>query len=103
MEKSAIDMILDEDCNENIVLYDEDNNAIEFEQVCVIPQVLGEDNVIIYVMLHPISGVDDIEEDDALVFRIDEIDGEPMLVIEDDQNTIDWVFDEYYALLDNAN
>ena len=102
MEKSAVEMILDENCNDNVVLYDEDDNAFEFEQVCVIPQVIGEDNVIIYVMLHPVDGFDDIEEDDALVFRIDDIDGEPMLMLEDDQNTIDWVFEEYYALLENA-
>ncbi len=102
MERSAVEMILDEECNENIVLYDEDDNAIEFEQICVIPQVIGEDNVVIYVMLHPVSGVEDIEEDDALVFRIDDMDDEPMLILEDDQNVIDWVFSEYYALLENA-
>jgi hypothetical protein len=40
-----------------------------------------------------------IAEDEALVFVIDEIDDEDCLVIVEDDNIVDKVFEEYYKML----
>ena len=95
-EKSPIDMILDEKNDENIVLYDENNNESEFEQIAVIPV-----NEKTYVLLKPVSleKWEGIGEDEALVFAIEEIDDEDCLILEEDQKVIDEVFDNYYDLL----
>lgn len=95
-EKSPIDMILDEENDENIVLFDENNNETEFEQVAVIPM---DDKT--YVLLKPVElkKWEGIGEDEALVFAIEEIDDEDCLILEEDQKVIDKVFDSYYDML----
>ena len=45
---------------------------------------------------------DEIEEDEALVFVIDEYEDESALVIVDDDRLIDIVFKEYYEMLEEA-
>ena len=51
-EKSAIEKLLDENNNENIVLFDENDNATEFEQVALIPL---EDKT--YAILKPVTKI----------------------------------------------
>lgn len=93
-EKSPIDILLDEENNENIKLYDEKNNCVEFEQVAIVP--IEEK---IYAILRPVSGMEGIAEDEALVFSIEEIDEEDCLVVCDDDKIIDEVFKQYYEML----
>lgn len=99
-ELSPIEMLLDENNDENIRLYNEENKEVEFEQIALIPI----DNKT-YAILRPVSGMEDIAEDEALVFVIDEIDDEECLVVVEDDEIVDKVFDEYYHMLeeDEAN
>jgi len=93
-EKSPIEILLDQENNENIKLYDEKNNCVEFEQVAIIP--IDEK---IYAILRPVAGLDGVGEDEALVFSIEEVDEEDCLVVVDDDTVVDAVFEQYYKLL----
>ena len=98
MDISPIEKILDENNEDPIILYDEENREIEFDQVAVIPL-----NEKIYVILKPITEIEGVADDEALVFVIEEIEDEDTLVLVDDEQIIDLVFDEYYKLLDEAD
>lgn len=91
---SPIDMLLDENNNENIVLFNEDNQKVEFEQIALVPI-----DSRVYALLKPVLHIDGIGEDEALVFTIEEIDGEDCLVIVEEDEIIDNVFEEYYEML----
>ncbi len=91
-ETTAIDLLLDDDSNENITLYDEDSNPVEFEQYATIPL-----NGFIYAIVKPVEVIDGLNEDEAIVLRID-MENES-LVTEDDDEIINQVFDEYNRLL----
>lgn len=90
----ALDMILDEQNSENIVLYNENNEPMEFQQIAVIP--LGEKT---YVILQPVGEFEEIGEDEALVFSIESTDEEEYISIVVEDAIIDAVFEEYYQLL----
>ncbi len=93
-EKNPIDMIMDENDNDNIVLYTEDGEATEFEQIAVIPYEGA-----IYAILRPLD-IPELPEDEAFVFVIDrDEEGESFDLVEDDE-TIDAVFAIYESLLD---
>lgn len=94
MSKSPIEMIYDENCSDPIVMYNEDGKEITFEQIALIP-IDG----VHYVILKPLVGFEEIAEDEALVFVITEYEGEEVLEIVEDDETIDAVFVEYYAML----
>lgn len=91
---SPIDMLLDEKNTENIKLYNEENEEVEFEQIALVPI---EDKV--YAILKPVVEMEGVAEDEALVFGIEEIDDEDCLVITEDDKIIDSVFEEYYKML----
>ena len=74
-----------------MTLYDEDDNALEFEQIALIP--LGE---ALYAILRPAAPMEGLEEDEALVFLLDEEDEMVTLVTDEEIGTA--VFDEYYKL-----
>ena len=93
-EKSQIELLLDENNTDNLKLYDENNKETEFEQVAVIPL-----NGKIYAILKPVTKIVGVNDDEALVFVIEEIDDEDCLVIVDDEKVADDVFKEYYDLL----
>ena len=93
-EKSQIELLLDENNTDNLKLYDENNKETEFEQVAVIPL-----NETIYAILKPVTKIVGVNDDEALVFVIEEIDDEDCLVIVDDAKIVDEVFKEYYELL----
>jgi len=94
MSQNTIEKILDENNDENVILYDDDDNEIEFEQIALIP--LDED---IYVILHPVDELEGLENDEALVFKVDEENKENGLEIVTNPKIIDKVFDEYYKLI----
>lgn len=91
---SPIDMLLDEKNNDNIVLYDDKNKEVEFEQIAIIPL---EDKL--YAILRPLGGDEPMPEDEALVFVIDEVDDEDVLLLEENEEIEDRVFDRYYELI----
>jgi len=73
---SILEKLFDGDNDDNLFLFDEDGNEIEFEQIAAINH---EDNV--YAVLHPL----DAPEDEAVVFRIDPTDEESVIMVEDEK------------------
>lgn len=95
-EVDLLDILLDEDNEEPITLYDENSKAIKFDQVAIIPI---DDRL--YAILKPIDEIPGVADDEAIVFAINENEaGETTLVVETDEPTAMRVFDEYYKLLD---
>ena len=93
--KDPIDMLLDENNSEPIVLYNEKDEPVAFEQIALI--VLQGDP---YAILKPVGEYQGVAEDEALVFLLDEDEnGDRMLVVVEDDAVVDAVFEEYYALL----
>ena len=91
---SPIDMLLDENNTDNIKLFNEDNQEVEFEQIALVP--LEERT---YAILKPVSEMEGLGENEALVFVIEEIDDEECLVIVEEDAIIDRVFEDYYQML----
>ncbi len=97
-ELDILDILLDENNDEPISLFDEDDKEIKFEQVAVIPH-----NEKIYAILKPIDELEGVADDEAIVFLVDEDEeGNSILVIEKDEEVATLVFDKYYQLLDEA-
>ena len=95
-ELDVLDILLDEENDSPITLYDEKDNAIRFDQVAIIPL-----NEKLYAILKPIDPMESVADDEAIVFFIqEEEDGNSQLVVETDEPTAMKVFDEYYRLLD---
>lgn len=91
---SPIDMLLDENNTDNIKLFNEENEEVEFEQIALVPI---EEKV--YAILKPVQTMEGVAEDEALVFGIEEIDDEDCLVIVEEDAIVDKVFEEYYKML----
>ena len=97
-ELSILDILLDEDNEDPITLYDENDKAIRFDQVAIIPM---DDKL--YAILKPIDEMEGVADDEAIVFYINEDgNGDATLDIETDEPVAMRVFDEYYKLLDKA-
>ena len=94
---TPIDMLLDENNNDPIVLFNEHGEEIAFEQIALIPLDGG-----IYALLRPIAPMEGVGEDEAIVFTIVVEDDEPILVVVEDDATVDAVFAVYYDLLKDA-
>ena len=94
-----LDVLLDQDNKEPIVLMDENGKQMTFEQVAVIPY--GEDDL--YAILKPITKIDGVGDDEAIVFKVDEDDdGEAILKVEDKEEIAIAIFDQYYNLVEEA-
>lgn len=95
-EQDILDLLLDENNDAPVTLYDENDKAIKFEQVAIIP-----DKENIYAVLKPIDKLDGVADDEAIVFLVDfDEEGNSMLIIEQNEETAVRVFDKYYQLLD---
>ena len=92
--KNPIEQLLDENNDENIVLYF-DEGPMEFEQIALIELDTG-----LYTLLHPVELSEDVDEDTAIVFQIFEDRG--TLEAVQDEDVVDAVFDAYYILVDEA-
>ncbi len=93
---SPIDKILDIENTDNIFLFDESDNEIEFEQVAVIPM-----DGVSYVILSPISDIEGLSADEGAVFAIlSDEGGLPYLSLVGDEELSDRVFDLYERLFD---
>ncbi|MBE7076775.1 MAG: DUF1292 domain-containing protein [Clostridiales bacterium] len=95
--KDPIKQILDEKNIENIILHDENNNPIEFEQIAVIP--LEETNKL-YAILIPITPMQGVEEGEGVLFELDEEKGD--LIVINDEKIIDKVIAIYEKMLNEG-
>lgn len=89
-----IDRFFDEENYENVELEDNDGKVIEFEQVALVDY---EGNY--YIILHPVTKLEGVGEDEALVFMIDE--NEDGVVYMDDVDIVEGVFGVYYEMLES--
>ena len=92
-----IEMLLDENCADNITMYGDDGKAVEFEQIALIP--LEEKGV--FVILKPVEDAI-LKEDEALVFQIAQDEDGLYLEVCQEDATIDLVFKEYSDALEEA-
>ena len=92
----VLDILLDEDNEEPVQLYDENGKAFKFDQVAIIPL---DDKL--FAILKPLDKLPGVADDEAIVFAVDEDEnGNGNLRVETDEPTAIRVFDEYYKLLD---
>lgn len=95
-ENSIMDILLNENNDSPVVLYDEKDKAVKFDQVAVIPM---DDNL--YAILKPIDKMENVADDEAIVFAvIEDEDGMASLEVETNESVAMRVFEEYYKLLD---
>ncbi len=95
-----LDVLLDENNTAPIYMYDETGRQLQFEQVAVIPYGDEDD---LYAILKPITKLDGIADDEAIVFKVEEDDkGEAVLRVEDKEEIAIAIFDQYYNLLEEA-
>lgn len=92
---SLTDSLYDENNRDNIILYSELGQPVEFEQVAVLP--LGDR---VYTILKPVADMIGVEDNEALVFSVETEEGEEYLSIVEDYAVIDKVFEMYYKLLE---
>ena len=93
-----VDLLLDENNDEPISLFDENDKEIKFEQVAIIPE-----SERIYAILKPIDEMEGVADDEAIVFVVEyDEDGNSYLVVETNEEIAIKVFDKYYQLLDEA-
>ena len=93
---NPIDQLFDEENEEPIILYDDNDKESRFDQIALIPL---EDKC--YAILKPLFEVEGMEEDEALVFFIDEEND--VLTVVDDEELGNRVFEEFYKLLDEID
>lgn len=95
-EIDLLDILLDEDNEDPITLYDENSKPIKFDQVAIIPL---DDRL--FAILKPLDEIKGVADDEAIVFSVNENEnGETTLIVETDEPLAIRVFDEYYKLLD---
>ena len=93
--KKIIKALLNENNNDNIFL-EFNNEYIEFEQYALI---YLRDNY--YSILRPITIKEGIDNDEGIIFMIDEVKNRLILI--EDEGIIDEVYDVYFSLLDENN
>lgn len=94
------DRLVDPDNDDPIVLFDEEGNRVVFEQVAVVPMDTA-DGQQMFVILHPTEGMEQVGEEEAIVFRADySDDGEFVLLIEGDNAVAEQVFEKYLACVE---
>ena len=90
-----IDVLLDEKNTAPIYMVDENGRQLKFDQVAVIPY--GEDEL--YCILKPITKIEGVADDEAIVFRVEEDkDGNAILRVEENEEIAISIFDQYYNL-----
>lgn len=93
---NIIDVLLDDNNTKPIILYRDDGSQVEFDQIAVIPL---DDNDL-YAVLKPITKVDGIKDNEAVVFKVMEEGDESYLKVEEDEATAFRVFNVYYDLVE---
>ena len=95
-EVNPIEKILTPANSENVILYNDKNEPMEFEQIALIPY---EKNL--YCILRPLE-LKGIDQDEAVVFLIQEENDNVWLDVVEDDETVDEIFDIYYKLYEEA-
>ena len=96
--KNPIEQILDENNTENVILYDAENKAIEFEQVALIPlERTGK----LYAIMIPVTPMEGVNEGEGVLFVVEELKGD--IEIERDDATIDEVLTIYKTLIEEGD
>ena len=97
IDENSIVRLLDPNDAENITLYDEEDNAVEFEQIALIP--LKER---VFAILKPAEKMEGVADDEAIAFAVQEDDeGDQILVVVEDEPVIDEVFKAYHQLIED--
>ena len=97
-EKNPIEALLDPENAENIVLYDENDKPVEFEQIALIPL-----NNSLYTILKPVEKMDEIADDEAVVFElVEDEDAGDILNIVMEEEIVNQVFDEYKKIIEQS-
>ncbi len=91
-EISLFEKLLNKDNLDSVTLNDEEGNAYEFEQVVSI-----FDERRLFCILHPITKIEGIEDDEAVVFEY--TDDDKLSVVEDETLVLK-IFDKYYELIE---
>lgn len=79
------------DGEEVFTLYDENNNPVDFNVVATV-EYQGE----FYALMQPVEPMDDLGEDEALIFKVvQKNDEEDEFIPVTDENVLDAVFNEY--------
>lgn len=92
---NVLELLLDDEYSGDIELKNENNEAIGFEQIAVIP-LAGD----IYAILKPREPLSKMGERDALVFKVMEKDKDPYLEIVTNEGLVNAVFAIYGILLE---
>ncbi len=101
-ERDLLDVLLDKDNKENIVLYNEEGDRVEFEQIAIIPIDKEGEERKLYVILKPVDKIEGMADDEAIVFLCDfDEEGETRLTVEVNDDIAKEVFDRYYELIKN--
>ena len=90
-ELTMIERLLAEDNFDNITLYDDEDQPIEFEQVALIPM-----DETLYAILKPAAPMEGVGEDEALVFLVNEVEETLDLVVDEEVGNA--VFALYYEM-----
>ena len=90
---NLLEQLFDPNNMDTVVLYSQIGDAVSFEQVALVPQ---GDNI--YVILQPTEPMEGVDEDEGLVFKIEDIENEAYLSLVTDFEIIDAVFDVYDQL-----
>lgn len=94
-----LDVLLDENNTAPIYMHDETGRQLKFEQVAVIPYKEQD----LYCILKPLTKLEGIADDEAIVFKIDEDEnGEAILRVETNEEIAITVFDQYYDLVEET-
>lgn len=97
-EKSVIDKLFDENNSDIIVLRNEKDEDVRFEQIATIPMKSKT-----YFILLPLDKIDGVGENEGLVFEILVREDDEVLSLVTDEEVIDKVFEVYNELVDEAN
>ncbi len=89
--------LLDPENSDPIVLFDENEKPVSFEQIALIPYQEK-----LYAILKPVEKMEGVADDEAIVFAFEEDDTneDQLLVVEENDAIIDEVFTIYNKLLD---
>lgn len=93
-----LDILLDEENKDPIILMSEKGQKLTFEQVAIVPY-----NDKIYAVLKPVDKIENIADDEAIVFYVDETVTPSVLRVEEDEKIAIKIFEEYYNLVEQAN
>lgn len=94
-----LDVLFDPDNTDPIVLMDEKGKMMQFRQIAVIPHTIDGEKKL-YTLLAPLAGLDGVDKDSAIVFRVDVDDnGNSTVSMEEDVNAANEVYKKYVEML----